>query len=194
MYAIRSYYVKKICSTARVTEVDGKRIVKVGGLKNYDGKKYVILFLYDDPTDGQLGILIVGQNQNGFTLSFAQEKETVLDVEFKASSQDNEGTLVQLVEDIEEVFKTLTVTSIAGSSTGTTKISVMPILTSGRTYVYKTALSIVAPVLNDTLNDWLVWDGTSEIIATTGNKIGIAEIDASLNCKGYGFATVTSKT
>jgi len=93
----------KICSTARIFDdaSSGKRIVKIGGLGNDNGKKYVILFLYDDPQDGQLGVMIVGQNQKGFTLSFVKDKETILDVEFAASSMDSEGTLVHIIEDID---------------------------------------------------------------------------------------------
>ena len=92
-----------------------------------------------------------------------------------------------------ETLKALTVSSAAGTTSGTTKVTVSPAIASGRSYVYKTDATVTAPVLNDVLNGWSSWDGIADITATTGNKIGIAEIDAELKCKAYGYATVTSK-
>lgn len=92
----------KLCSTARVTEAAGKRTVKIGGVSNQDGKKYVIRFLHEDKADGDLRVTIVGNNQAGFSLSFAKDKETVIDAEFKATPHDSEGTMIQVSEDIPE--------------------------------------------------------------------------------------------
>jgi len=91
---------KRLCSTARVTEASGVRTVKIGGLANDDGKKYVIHFVHEDVTDGDIRVTIVGQNQSGFTLAFAKNKETVIDAQFKAQPQDTEGTLIRYTEDI----------------------------------------------------------------------------------------------
>lgn len=92
----------KLCSTGRVTDSsDGKtRTVLIGGVKNSDGKKYVICFHHHDPIDGDIWVIIVGQNQSGFSLAFAKDKETVIDAEFKALSQDNDGTLIKYIEEI----------------------------------------------------------------------------------------------
>lgn len=91
---------KKLSSTARVTEANGKRTVKIGGLNNQDGKKYVIRFVHEDEVDGDIRITIVGNNQAGFSFKFAKDKETVVDAEFKAAPMDNEGTLIMYEEDI----------------------------------------------------------------------------------------------
>lgn len=91
---------KKLCNTARVTEANGIRTVKIGGVANNDGKKYVIHFLYEDALDGDIRVTIVGQNQAGFSLAFAKNKETVINAEFKAQPQDSEGTLVLYTEEI----------------------------------------------------------------------------------------------
>ena len=98
----------KLCSTGRVTDSsDGKkRTVLIGGVKNSDGKKYVICFHHHDAIDGDIWLIIVGNNQSGFALAFAKDKETVIDAEFKALSQDNDGTLIKYIEEI----KTATVT------------------------------------------------------------------------------------
>lgn len=94
---------KKLCSTATVTEADGVRTVKIGGTANDDGKVYIFHFLHEDATDGNVRITMVGQNTSGFTLTFAADAETVIDAEFSAVSGklDNQGTLVIIKEDID---------------------------------------------------------------------------------------------
>lgn len=91
---------KKLCSTARVTEAAGVRTVKIGGIGNDNGKKYILHFVHGDPVDGDIRVTIVGQNQAGFSLAFKKDKETVIDAEFKAQPQDNEGTLIKYEEEI----------------------------------------------------------------------------------------------
>lgn len=91
----------KLSSTARVTEDSEKHIrtVKIGGVKNYDGKKYVIHFVHEDKVDGDIRVTIVGSNEAGFELAFAKDKETVINTEFKAQPMDNEGTLILYKEE-----------------------------------------------------------------------------------------------
>jgi hypothetical protein len=90
----------KLCATARVTEAAGKRTVKIGGVGKQDGKKYVIRFVHEDPVDGDIRVTIVGNNQAGFSLAFAKDKETVIDAEFTASPLDGDGTKIIYEEDI----------------------------------------------------------------------------------------------
>lgn len=93
---------KTLCATGRVEDsADGKkRIVKIGGISNADNTKYVLCFHHIDKIDGDIWVVIVGQNQSGFTLAFAKDKETVIDAEFKALCQDDDGTLIQYIEEI----------------------------------------------------------------------------------------------
>lgn len=90
----------KLCSTARVTESDGIRTVKIGGVGNYDGKSYALCFHHTDKVDGDVWVVVRAVNQGGFSLAFAKDKETVIDAEFKCLPQDDEGTLIQYVEQI----------------------------------------------------------------------------------------------
>jgi hypothetical protein len=92
---------KKLCSTARVTEdaATHTRTVKIGGTGNYDGKKYVIHFVHTDAVDGDIRITIVGSNEAGFEMAFAKDKETVINGEFKAAAQDSNGTLILYKEE-----------------------------------------------------------------------------------------------
>lgn len=87
---------EKLASTARVTEDVAKhtRTVKIGGLGNYNGKKYVLHFVHEDAVDGDIRVTIVGSNEAGFELAFAKDKETVINAEFKAQPHDDEGTLI----------------------------------------------------------------------------------------------------
>lgn len=103
---------ERLCETARVTEDKTKKVrtVKIGGVGNATGKKYVIHFVHKDKMDGDIRVTIVGNNQAGFSFAFAKDKETVIDAEFKASPQDSEGTLILYQEEIRSVSEETTVT------------------------------------------------------------------------------------
>lgn len=97
-----------LCDTAEVSMTEAtqdkkaRRIVKVGGIGRQGRKQYVICFHHEDPVDGDIWVMIVGQNEAGFTLAFAKDKETVVDAEFKASPMDSDGTLIHYEEEIVE--------------------------------------------------------------------------------------------
>lgn len=90
----------QLCSTARVSESEGIRTVKIGGVGNHDGKSYALCFHHTDKTDGDVWIVVRAVNQGGFSLAFAKDKETVIDAEFKCLPQDDEGTLIQYIEEM----------------------------------------------------------------------------------------------
>lgn len=90
----------KLCATGRITEADGIRTVKIGGVGNYDGKSYALCFHHTDKVDGDVWLVIRGVNQGGFSLAFVKDKETVIDAEFKCLPQDDDGTLIQYIEEI----------------------------------------------------------------------------------------------
>lgn len=91
----------KLCTTGRVTETENTRTVLIGGAGNQDGKSYIIRFVHSDPVEGDIRVTIVGRNEAGFSLSFAKDKETVIDAEFKALAKiDTDGTLIKYEETI----------------------------------------------------------------------------------------------
>ena len=92
----------QLCSTARVTDGDGIRKVKIGGVGNHNGKSYAICFHHSDSIDGDVWVVVRAVNQGGFSLAFAKDKETIIDAEFKCLPQDDEGTLIEYVEEIAE--------------------------------------------------------------------------------------------
>lgn len=95
-----AHTLEKLCSTARVTETAAKRTVRIGGVGNDNGKRYVIRFRHEDEVDGDVRVTIVGTNEAGITLAFAKDKETVIDAEFKAQPHDSDGTLILYEEEI----------------------------------------------------------------------------------------------
>lgn len=68
---------KYLCDTARVTEDKAKkrRTVKIGGIDNRQGARYVICLHHKDAVDGDIWVMIVGNNQAGFTISFEKTKK-----------------------------------------------------------------------------------------------------------------------
>lgn len=90
---------KSLIDRCQVTEAAGKRTVKIGGAANGQGANYAICFHHEDEADGDIWILIVGRNTAGATLTFAKDTGTVLEPEFTAMPHDDNGTLVQLIEE-----------------------------------------------------------------------------------------------
>lgn len=93
----------KLVSTARQSETASKRILKIGGASQQDGKLYILCFHHTDKSDGDVWVTIVGRNESGFNIAFAKDKETVIDAEFTAQSMDDEGTLIIYEEEINTV-------------------------------------------------------------------------------------------
>lgn len=91
------------------------------------------------------------------------------------------------------ILGTLTLTSVLGSDTGKTVITVTPALGANNSYRYKTnPSSVTLPERNEDLSSWASWDGVSEITAEDGHKICVCEVDANnLALKG-GTASVVS--
>lgn len=181
---------EKICSTARVTTEGNQRIVRIGGAGNYNGKSYVILFVHKDKQDGDMRVMIVGKNQAALTITFAKDKETVINPEFKAEPHDEEGTLIKIIE---EIKSSLSVTSAAGTEAGKTAVTVTPALTGGNSYKYKVAASPTIPSVGDTCSSgYTNWNGTDEIQAASGQTLVIVEVNAENKAVNVGVATVVS--
>ena len=92
---------KHLADRCKVTEAEGKRTIHLGGAGNTQGKEWVICFFHEDKQGGNLWVLIRGTNSAGFTLTFAVDAGTKLEPEFKALPQDDAGTLITLIEEID---------------------------------------------------------------------------------------------
>ena len=91
---------QNLIDRCKSTEAAGKRTTKIGGQGNAQGGYYAICFMHEDLTDGNLWILIKGRNTAGATLTFAADAGTVIEPEFKAMPHDDNGTLIELIEEI----------------------------------------------------------------------------------------------
>ena len=87
----------------------------------------------------------------------------------------------------------LVVTSEAGATSGTTKITVAPALTEGNSYMYQVGASVELPAYGETLSTpWTEWNGTEDITATNGQKIAVVEVNSTDQALSGGTATVTA--
>ena len=91
---------KYLADRCKVTEEAGKRTIHIGGAGNAQGKEWVVCFFHEDKKDGNLWVLIRGTNTAGFTLTFAVDAGTKVEPEFKAMPQDENGTLITLIEEM----------------------------------------------------------------------------------------------
>lgn len=91
---------QKLIDRCSVTEAAGLRIIKIGGAGNAQGKYYAIGLHHEDKQDGDLWVLIKGRNTAGATLTLAKDEGTLVEPEFKAMPHDEEGTLIELIEEI----------------------------------------------------------------------------------------------
>lgn len=90
---------QKLVDRCKSTESAGKRTTKIGGAGNAQGGYYAICFLHEDKVDGNVWILIKGRNTAGATLTFSKDEGTVVEPEFKAMPHDENGTLIELIEE-----------------------------------------------------------------------------------------------
>lgn len=84
-------------SPGTLTKTADEKTLKIGGAKALTN--YALRFTHTKDDGKKLRITIVATAGNGFVLTFAGDKETVIDAEFKAISQED-GTLVEIREEI----------------------------------------------------------------------------------------------
>lgn len=90
---------------------------------------------------------------------------------------------------------TLTVNSVAGTTSGDTKITVNPAKeNSNNVYKYKVAANAVTVGYGQNLRNWSTWDGKSDITAANGQKITVVECDGTYKALNAGSANVTARS
>lgn len=100
---------------------------------------------------------------------------------------------IATVVDSSNTLKTLTVTSAAGTASGTTKLTVTPTKASGNLYKYKAAAAATPVTYGQNVQTWTAWNGTDDITATTGQVVTVVECGSDYKAVGSGNATVTAK-
>lgn len=86
----------------------------------------------------------------------------------------------------------LTVTSQAGTTTGTTAITVEPLIAYGNHYVYGVDATVTPPTAGQDVSDMTPWNGSGDIAATNGQEILIVEADTENKAVAAGQATVVA--
>ena len=93
-----------------------------------------------------------------------------------------------------QTLGTLTVTSVAGTSSGNTKITVSPAkANAGNVYKYKVGSAAETVTYGQNVKTWTAWDGTSDITAASDQKITVVEASSDYKALKAGNATVTAK-
>lgn len=88
----------------------------------------------------------------------------------------------------------MNITSVAGSTSGSTIINVEPTLASGSSYKYKIAANPTMPNIGDLCRSgYTNWNGSEEIMAETGKRIVVAEVDSNNKCIGVGITSLVVK-
>lgn len=95
--------ISRLAATARVSETDGKRTTKIGGLANDNGKRYLIRGVHKDPVDGDVRITGVGVNTGGWEAVYSPTQESVINQSFELEPRlDSDGTLLIYEEEVIE--------------------------------------------------------------------------------------------
>ncbi len=108
---------------------------------------------------------------------------------------DTEAEAVAYIETVLhiETIGELTVASAAGTQTGCTAVTVVPPLITGSAYQYAVAPEVGLPTFGAPIGEgYTAWDGTAEILADTGLKILVVEVDEQSLARKAGIATVAS--
>lgn len=154
------------------------------------------------------GYMLIGMtdvlNTVGMTMTFQDKNEATVPFEFTSHSNSLTGDAVLPVKVIlltsaenAPSLGSITVTSAAGATSGKTSITISDYTPgSGESYVYKTAQSNAPSIDYGEIPDysWTAWDGSADIVATTGHKIAIVSINGSHEAVAYGSAQVTAKS
>lgn len=88
----------------------------------------------------------------------------------------------------------LTVTSVAGTADGDTKITITESKQQAtNVYKYKVATAEVDVKYGQNVKTWTSWDGSADITAATGKVITVVEATKDFRAEAAGHATVTAK-
>lgn len=141
-------------------------------------------------------------NTADFTFTFADKNEGTVNVEYHAHQDDvndYDSLPVRIIFlDSAGELGSMTVTSVAGTNVGGTKITTNHTLGTGEKYVYKTGNTAPAISYYEAPDyTWTEWDGTSDIdvgTAMNNKKITVAVINSLGRVIISGNATLVVKT
>jgi len=90
--------VNKIVATGQYSnDTLGNEMTKIGGIKNDNGKSYVIILVHEDRVDGNIYIMIHGKNTAAIAWAFTKSAGTMTNPTFTAEPFDTEGVTAILL-------------------------------------------------------------------------------------------------
>lgn len=133
-------------------------------------------------------------NCKGVPFAFSSEDGVFRASDYTINSAPANGEApydLDIVSELPKTLENLTVTSVAGTTTGYTKITVVPSVTYGNTYMYKVDTNVSLPNYGDVISTgYTAWNGSDEISATAGNKILMVEVDSNSKAVKAGITTI----
>jgi len=135
-------------------------------------------------------------NCQGQPIAFGSEDGVFRSSEYTIDSAPANGEApydIDIVSELPINVGQLTVTSVAGTNTGDTAITVTPALEKPTNiYKYLVNPTVVLPNYGQDVSAYTTWDGTSEITATDGYEILIVEADRNGLALNAGKTTVVA--
>lgn len=134
-------------------------------------------------------------NCQGTPIAFSSEDGTFRASDYTINSAPDKGEApydLNIVLDLPINLGALNVTSVAGSESGKTAITVSPELEEGDSYKYVTNPTVSLPTFGEDCSTYESWNGSADITATTGNEIAIIEVDRSGRAMKAGKTTVVA--
>lgn len=165
---------QKLCN-GTVTVGATEKSIKIGGATSLSS--YLLHFVHTKDDGKKLRVQIVVTASDGFTLTFAKDKETIVDAVFKALSQ-TDGTLIIIRDQTAStVAAPLTFVCVDGTAANATKItSVSPTLTGGNSYMINFNTPIPAAGADLTGLGWLPYTLAADIICANNNLLTLVEV------------------
>lgn len=103
-----------------------------------------------------------------------------------------DGVVISTITD-GNTLGSLTVTSVAGTTKGNTKVTVSPTKSGSNTYKYKVADTAQPVTYGKSVQLWKTWDGSTDITAETGKVITVVECDGAYKAVKAGSKAVVAK-
>ena len=177
-----------------VTKADGSKYVPAGAVvPSNDGNAKGLLYEDVDVTTGAMPGSLVTEGavyEDRLPASVQSSAKTVLTgIKFISAAP------AITRPDFPAKLIALTVESAAGTNVGDTAITVSGYTKkASESYKYKVGDAAPSVVAGEVLSSgWTAWNGTDDITAATGKKIGIAVVNTAGEAVAYGSATVTAK-
>lgn len=179
-------------------DVDGNKIVPRRDLKLTDFED-AIWWVGDRSDGGMVAVKLMHVlSSGGFSLKTTKNGKGQLTIDLMGHVSLQAQNVVPMefysAEGLQIID--LTVVSAAGTSSGKTALTVSGhSLDTGESYVYKTGTAAINVAYGDDLSSgWTAWNGSTEITATSGQKITVAVIDSNDKAVAAGSATIVSAT